>query len=102
MLGKEPSDFLFFSRFSLSGRIEWGRMIRPMSWNERGIRVTTDKRLQINVQIDEETAERIGRLLASVTAALGVRVSKSDLIRLGLIELERKYPPEGAETPAAK
>lgn len=50
-------------------------------------------RKQLNVRLDGETDERIARLLVSVSAAYGIAVSQSDLVRLGMIELERKFPP---------
>jgi len=50
-------------------------------------------RKQINVRLDQETEKRVERLLPAVTAALGIKVSQSDLFRLGMIELERKFLP---------
>ena len=48
-------------------------------------------RKQINIRIDTETEERLERLLPIVSASLGLTVSKADLVRLGLIELEKKH-----------
>jgi hypothetical protein len=54
----------------------------------------------LNVRADDETEERIARLLPVVSAALGLKVTMSDLFRLGMIELERKYAPTSAAQPA--
>ena len=59
-------------------------------------------RKQLNVRADEETEKRIERLLPLVSKALGVQVSKSDLFRLGMIELERKFGGEAAAQPASQ
>ena len=58
-------------------------------------------RKQLNIRMDAETEERVARLLASVSAAIGLKVSQSDLFRLGMIELEKKFPPV-AEEPKKK
>jgi hypothetical protein len=50
-------------------------------------------RKQLNIRVDDETEARVRRLLSSVRAALGLPVSQSDLFRLGMIELEKKFPP---------
>jgi hypothetical protein len=52
------------------------------------------QRKQVNVRVDDETEERLARVQASASAALGLKLSVSDLFRLGLIELERKYPAD--------
>jgi hypothetical protein len=57
------------------------------------------KRKQLNVRADEETERRIKRLLPAVSAALGLAVTMSDLFRLGMIELERKYVPAAPAPP---
>ncbi len=54
-------------------------------------------RKQLNVRADEETANRVERLLLLVSKALGLQVSRSDLFRLGMIELERKFGGEEAD-----
>ena len=51
-------------------------------------------RKQLNVRADEETANRVERLLLLVSKLLGLQVSRSDLFRLGMIELERKFGGE--------
>jgi len=51
-------------------------------------------RKQLNIRLDAETEERMERLLLAVSASLGLKVSQSDLFRLGMIELEKKYPTE--------
>lgn len=48
-------------------------------------------RKQLNVRMDDETEERVARLLPAVSEAIGLKVSQSDLFRLGMIELERKF-----------
>lgn len=53
------------------------------------------KRKQINVRVDEATETLIAQLQPAVTAAIGLDVSLSDLIRLGMQELARKYLPAG-------
>jgi N6-adenosine-specific RNA methylase IME4 len=45
-----------------------------------------------------EMLHRVERL----SAALGINVSKSDVIQAGLVELERRYPPTDAEQAAAE
>jgi hypothetical protein len=60
------------------------------------------KRKQLNVRADDETEQRVVRLLPLVSKALGVQVSRSDLFRLGMIELERKFGGEAAAPPAPK
>ena len=60
-------------------------------------------RKQLNIRMDAETEERVARLLLSVAAAYGIPVSQSDLFRLGMIELEKKFPPpEPAKKPKGK
>jgi hypothetical protein len=54
-------------------------------------------RKQLNIRMDAETEERVNRLLAAVSAAIGLKVSQSDLFRLGMIELEKKYLPNEPE-----
>jgi hypothetical protein len=49
------------------------------------------KRKQINVRADAETEARIKRLLPRVREALGLEVTVSDLFRMGMMELERRY-----------
>ena len=48
-------------------------------------------RKQINVRASEDTRKLMERLLPVVSAALGVEINQSDLVRLGLVELEKKY-----------
>ena len=55
-------------------------------------------RKQFGCRPDEETWERAEALKPRVAAALGLaKVSDSVLLRLALIELEKKYPPPGAK-----
>jgi hypothetical protein len=57
-------------------------------------------RKQINVRADADTEARIHRLLPVVKAAVGLEVTVSDLFRLGMVELERKYGrPEADNKP---
>jgi hypothetical protein len=48
-------------------------------------------RKQFNVRADPETEDRIRRLLPLIRGALGLEVTVSDLFRMGMVELERKY-----------
>lgn len=57
-------------------------------------------RKQINVRLDPETELRLASLIPRVSAALGLNVSQSDLFRLGLIELDKKFPPDESQTEA--
>ena len=59
-----------------------------------GPSVMPSDRKQLNIRLDAETEERMERLLLAVSASLGLKVSQSDLFRLGMIELEKKYPTE--------
>ena len=49
------------------------------------------RRKQIRIQIDDETAERFERLVSIVSADLGLPLTEADLVRLGLIALEKKH-----------
>jgi hypothetical protein len=53
------------------------------------------KRKQINVRVDPETEQRIQRLLPIIKETTGLEITVSDLVRLGMIELERKHLGEG-------
>lgn len=58
---------------------------------------------QINVRIDDETRAMVSRVKDAVSASLGLKVSVSDLFRLGLQELERKHSPAAkANSPTRK
>ena len=48
-------------------------------------------RKQINVRADDETIALVAELLPVVSAVLGLSVNQSDLFRLGLNELKKKY-----------
>jgi hypothetical protein len=50
------------------------------------------RRKQLSIQVDDETAERFERLVSIVSADLGLPLTEADLVRLGLIELEKKHP----------
>lgn len=53
-------------------------------------------RKQLNVRVDPDVEDLVEQLIPAVTAALGVKVSQSDLFRLGMKELAAKYlPPAG-------
>ncbi len=58
-------------------------------------------RKQFNARLDPETADRIARLIPVISVAIGLPVSQSDLLRLGMIELEKVYGTAKA-TPAAR
>lgn len=51
------------------------------------------KRKQLNIRLSEENEQRLESLVVRIRAALGINVSKSDVIQAGLVELEKKYPP---------
>lgn len=59
-------------------------------------------RKQVNVRVDAATEDLMARLLPVVSAAIGIAVSQSDLFRLGLIELEKKFAPPPAPEPQKK
>lgn len=48
-------------------------------------------RKQINVRVDDEAAELMSRLIPVMSEAIGLPISQSDLFRLGLVELKKKY-----------
>ena len=61
-------------------------------------------RKQINMRVDGETEELLRGLVASCSAAIGLALSQSDVVRLALQELAKKYPPaapEAKQPPAA-
>lgn len=66
-----------------------------------GIDMPSDRK-QLNIRLDAETEDRVERLLLAVSASLGLKVSQSDLFRLGMIELEKKFPTEPAAKKGAK
>ena len=49
------------------------------------------KRRQFNVRPDDETWEIIDRVKPLVEASIGISVSQSDLLRLGMLALEEKH-----------
>lgn len=51
-------------------------------------------RRQIMVRVDEDTEERMEGLLARVKESVGINPSMSDLFRMGIVELEKKFPRE--------
>jgi hypothetical protein len=57
--------------------------------------VAAAKLKQINVRPDAETLALLDRVQRSASAAVGLRLSITAIFRLGLIELDRKYPSEG-------
>lgn len=54
-------------------------------------------RKQFNVRLDDETEALLPDLTERVSAAVGLRVTTSDLLRMGLRALAEKYPapPKG-------
>lgn len=56
-------------------------------------------RKQINVRVDDETEELMRALVPAVSAAIGLSIGQSDLFRLGLLELKKKYLPDTPNTP---
>lgn len=55
------------------------------------------QRKQLNVRVDDATDDLIERLRPAVSAAIGLEVSLADLVRLGMLELAKKYPPHPPE-----
>jgi hypothetical protein len=51
------------------------------------------QRKQINVRLSDEGHARLAALVERMRAALGIEVTKSDVIQAGLAELEKRYPP---------
>lgn len=60
------------------------------------------KRKQINVRVDDESEARLNRLVDTASAALGLNLSQSDVIRLALIALEEKYAADTKKPSGAK
>lgn len=64
---------------------------------------TDSEGTQFNARLDPETEVRIARLIPVISAAIGLPVSQADLLRLGMMGLERVYgvvPPDA--NPQAK
>lgn len=54
-----------------------------------------ERKKQFNCQPDEETWARAAALKPRIAAAIGLaKVSDAVLLRLALLELEKRYPPE--------
>ena len=49
---------------------------------------------QINVRVDPETEELVEQLIPALSQALGLKVSQSDLFRMGLHALKKQYLDE--------
>lgn len=58
------------------------------------------KQKQFNVRLEDTYQQAIERLIPAISAELGITVSASDVIRLGIKELQEKYLP--AEKPKPK
>lgn len=54
------------------------------------------ERKQLNVRIDAATDDLIERLRPAVSAGIGLDVSLAELVKLGMLELAKKYPPAPA------
>lgn len=62
-----------------------------------------ERKPQFSCVPDAETLDRIKELKARVAEALGlVKLSDPMLLRLAMIELERKYPPDEPPSPPAR
>lgn len=59
-------------------------------------------RKQLNVRLDEEMERLFAELLPKASAATGLKVSQSDVIRLALQSLAREYAAQGDDSDAAK
>ena len=55
---------------------------------------------QLNIRLDRDMERLVPRLLEAVRRELGLKVSQSDLFRLGMKELAKKYLPD--DTPKRK
>lgn len=68
------------------------------TWGEKcdATGVPSHGRKQINVRVDAATEELIERLKPAVAAALGVDITATDLVRLGMQAMAKQYlpPPE--------
>ncbi len=51
-------------------------------------------RKQINIRLDMDTEKLLEDLQPIVSKAIGLQVSQSDLFRLGMLELWKKYKTE--------
>jgi hypothetical protein len=60
------------------------------------------KNKQINIRVDGETESLLPALKEAVSKSLGLNISYSDLVRLGLAELKAKYMAGEPEKPAKK
>lgn len=60
------------------------------------------ERKQINVRVDGATEELIEKLKPAVGAAIGIDVTVTDLVRLGMAELAKRYLPPDVEKAGAK
>jgi hypothetical protein len=52
------------------------------------------QRRQLNIRLSQESEDRLKGLVERMRATLGITVSQSDVVQAGLIELEKRYPPE--------
>lgn len=59
-----------------------------------------DERKQLNIRVADDIPPRIACLQEAASAALGFRVTASDIVLMGLAALERQYFP--VKTPAKK
>lgn len=50
------------------------------------------ERKQINVRVKEEIERQIMRLMPLMSAELGVTITITDIVQLGVLELAKKYP----------
>lgn len=50
-------------------------------------------RKQLNIRLSDESEARLAGLVERMRAAIGVDVSKADVVNAALIELEKRYPP---------
>lgn len=52
------------------------------------------KKRQLNIRLDDDDEDRLARLVPLVSAALGLKLSQSDIVRLAFIALEEKHTPK--------
>lgn len=58
-------------------------------------------RKQINVRVDAETEALLPALCEAIGLATGLKVTNSDLFRMGMHELKRRYLPDEGPAKAA-
>lgn len=63
--------------------------------------MATDRK-QLNVRMDDETRDLLPKLAAAIGEQLGLVVTNTDLFRMGMQELRKKYLTPAADPPEVK